>query len=397
MIIKRPSFFFNYSDCCSGAPQASPQPCASDVVSDAYYNMSDVSEANVLGVVPGTNVQRLIKPPVVDGARKAGILMFNPASGKSVFSSAPELLLPRLNPPVEGAVPEFNGSFPFLMVAGPGNGQWQFLAAPTEGQYILQSHNGGFVLVDAGQIPGLNEIADDATYAAKALLLGITVDGDGNATARKLNVIHRRVVVGDIDGDGVAGYKPLGTTEELFHGTARFDTLRVKTQVNVNDAGEPIPGGLDTIVTTGGGAILDAKRVVYSPSAMKYFYAPAVTIQSAIVSTNTGLVTVPSSYGLIPSGHGQVSSAVHNYPKVRIDFKAGLSIPLANNTQVFGIFRDGSLVQEFDNDNLLSVGFSFIDTVTLGAHTYDVRWKRTSGTDQGAMRNSNFLVHSLPE
>lgn len=393
-MIKRPSFFFYPGDCCGASP-AVPQNCVTNIINDGYYSLGEIPAGNILSVAPGTNPQKFLKPAAVDGAKPAAMLMWSPGTGQWVCTITPTMVLPQLNVPASGSTPSFGGSFPRLMVAGPG-GEWQFLGAPTNGRFILESYNGGFVLVDAGQIPGINEIAEDATFAAKGNLLAVVIEDD-EAVTKKLSVIHQRVVVGDVDGDGVTGYKPLGVDEALTHPLADFTTLRVRNIVAVDADGDPIPDGLEQLVTTGPGSITDALRVVYSPSAQRYFFAPAATIQSAIVGANTGLVTIPTSYGLIPSGHGQLTAAMFNYPKVRIDFKGGLSAPAASNTQSFAIFRDGAQIVEFDNDNLLSVGFSYVDTVSLGNHTYDVRWKRTSGTDQAAMRNSNMLLHSLIE
>lgn len=391
-MIKRPSFFFYPGECCGASPTVS-QPCVGNIINDGYYSLGEIPAGNILAVAPGTNPQKFLKPAAVDGSKPAAMLMWSPGTGQWVCTLTPVMLLPQLNVPASGSTPSFGGSFPRLMVAGPG-GEWQFLGAPTDGRFILESYNGGFVLVDAGQIPGMNEIAADATFAAKGNLLAVIME-DGEAVTKKLNVIHKRLVVGDVDGDGLAGYKPIGVSEEVSHPLANFTTLRYRQFTNTNSSGEPLVDGLEQAVVTGGGAVTDGKRVFYSKIHQRFFYAPDATIRSAVVSVNTGNVTIPTSYGLIPSGHGQISSSPYNYTKVMILFNAGMNAAISSNTTSFGIFRDGTLVQEFDNDTNGSVSLAFIDTVALGNHTYDVRWKRTSGSTDASMRNSNMLVTTL--
>lgn len=350
----------------------------------------------MLVVVPGTTAQQFLKP-ANNGTINIPGFVFDKGDGLGVYCEPqPKITLPILNPAVSGNYGNV-ATFQFLLTAtGPADAPWTFVAAPSTGTFIVQAKNGTFSLVDAGQIPGIDQIGAAAGFAEKGSMLVTVRLVDGSYVVKKLKVIDRRVVVGNVDADGNAGYTPLSGTDYLEHPKAKLGEFLSRTFVTLEaDGTTPITNGLELAPAFGVGAIVDAFRVQYSPTAKRFFQAPPHTIASVVVPTNTGLVTVPGAYALIPAGHGAGVTHAYNYSNVRIDFSAGLA-NAAGDTLSFAIFRDGALLQEYDNDNNNTLTLSFIDTtVTAGSHTYDIRWKKTSGTDQVNMRNSMFLIQTL--
>lgn len=386
--------FFNCDCGPSGSSQYRP-PCVATIDSDAYLTLTVIPKGRLLVVSPGTTAQQFMKPAMVGETAVPGFV-FDKGDGLGAYCEPqPKITLPTLNPPVSGVFPP-TGNWQYILTAtGSADAPWTFIAAPSTGTFIVQAKNGTFSLVDAGQIPGIDQIGAAAGFALKGSLLCTVLVGSAYVV-QKLKVVDRRVVVGNVDVDGNAGYTPLSGGDYLEHPKAKLGEFLSRTFVTLEaDNDTPITNGLELALAFGVGAIVDGFRVQYSPTAKRFFQAPAHTIASVVVPTNTGLVTVPSAYALIPGGHGAGVTHSYNYGNVRLDFSAGLA-NAAGDTLSFGIYRDGALLQEYDNDNNNTLTVSYIDTtVTPGSHTYDIRWKRTSGTDQVNMRNSMFLIQTL--
>lgn len=373
------------------------QPCfppdnAAAFANEAYRTLTKTPQGQVLVVALGGNAQQFLSAP--SGTQDA--LLVIGTDGQARGTRTPIINLPVLNAPSGGNYPA-TGSFQYLMVQSSG-GNWQVLAAPTSGKSLLQTNGGSWSFVDAGTIPGLDEVGSSGTTVLKGMIVVITEPTTGNFVLNKLRVANKKVVVGDVDGSGNEGFKTLTDVENLDHPKARHsDTLRVYKFVALDAGGNDVGTGLPQAAVTGMGAIADPKRIVYSPTTNLFYLAPANVVTQNTVSLNSAATAPGSSYSSLPGGHGAGISGTYNYDRVRVDFTAGMNASVSNYTTTFALRRDGVVLFEQDNDHNGTVTLFFIDqNVPYGSHTYDIVWKSTSGSGTGpVIKNSNLVTSTL--
>lgn len=392
--MKRPMMFFTSGDCpCTPSPLHCDPPCTPFVgvtlSDDRYYGLATSAEGQLLLVPKGSNSQHFLKG-------SAGLVGFVIYEDEVVrIKVNPSINLPFMNPAVSGSYP-LPGAFPFIVVGSGNPMQWRQLAAPSTGTYILESVNGSWVLAPGGTIPGLNTIGASPETVLKGGVMMIIEDPDNAGTylVRRLAVIDKRVIVGNVDADtGEQTYGPLSSVVALTHPMGNFPKLYFRTFESLDADGNLISGGLEQAVVTGFGAVTDGIRMWYSPTTRRIYRAPAATHTfSSIGSSATA--TPPVSYTAPPGGHGAGSSAVYNYPDVRIDATFMFT---ADESFTMGLYRDDVLLHEFVNN-------ATIDTFTIfyvdsacppGSHTYSCKWKKNSGTNAVTIRQSLIMTMTL--
>lgn len=356
---------------------------------DRYFSLLTAPRGQLLLVPKGSNAQAFL----TGASGFTGFVMY--ANGEVSLVNAPALTLPVINPAVSSVYPP-PGTFKYLFTGTGEPAAWGMVAAPTTGVFVLQSQNGSFQLVDASSIPGIDQIGQSGTTVAKGGLMMLVNTSGTHYALQRLAVAHRRVVVGDIDGTtGASGYKSIGDTETLFHPTIQTNAFQFKTLQALDSGGNLVSTGLELAAATGSGAVTDGLRLFYSPGAKKLMLSPAQTVNFTQVTTVSASITPPTDFAAMPSGHGGGVSLNYNYANVRIDFQMNTA---ANETLTLGLYRDGILLQQFPATNETTFSFTFVDQGNpLGAHTYDVRWKLTSGSTTGAVviQQSFFLISTL--
>lgn len=375
------------------APSFFP-PNGAIIADNRYFSLLTAPQGQLLLVPKGSNTQAFLK-----GA--AGFRGFVFYAGEEVaLVNAPMLTLPLVNPAVSGAFPATGATFPYIMVGTGDPAAWQMVHAPTAGSWMIQANGGVFSLVDAGTIPGMDTIGGSPSTVLKGGLTMIVENpaGSGHYTLKRMAVVAGHTIVGDVDEFGVQGFKVLGDTQPLKHPISEFQELRFNHLVALDDTGTVL-SELPLASMFGVGSIADPTRLVYSPANKKIYKAPATTVVVTNVPTNLAAAggNITASYANIPGGHGAGISGVFNFRTVRVDFNAAMTSGAASNTQSFGVFRDGILLQEFDNDIATQVSLVYIDQACpFGSHTYDVRWKRVTGTANVGMRYSYLTVATVP-
>lgn len=358
------------------------------IADDRYLSLDGSSSLRLLGVQLGGNTQTYLTAPTENGQ---GFVVIG-ADGQARVEDEPALTLPALT-----AVGDTQPSWKSLMVATGSNPMtWKQVPAPASGTYQVLVANGSYTLSDAGTLPGLNQVGALGTVP-KADIIGILPGSDpGEFVSRRIAVTHGRVLVGDVDEDGVSGYKALASTAFLEHPKAAFPMFRFNTLEWVDGGGVVDPDGIPQAATSGPGAISDGELMVYSSDTKRAYRAPARALYQNNVSTNVVSASIGSSYDDIPGGHGAGAPRVYNYPDVVIAFNAGMAGIVSGVKVSFAIVRDGAVIHESDNDKNENVSFVYVDTgVAVGTHTYEIHWKRTAGSDPFDIRNSNFVVFAL--
>lgn len=395
--MKRPSFFlghFGYPGGCA-CPQVGNDtpiiPPTGAVLSDnRYFTLTQAAAGQMLVVPKGSNVQSFLTAGV--GVR--GFAFY--AAGEFTVEPAPALTLPLLNPLVSGSHPAPPG-FKYIMAGTGDPADWRHVAAPTAGTWVLQSQNGSFLLVDASSIPGIDVIGASGVTTIKGGLMMLINLTPTTYALRRLAVSHNRVVVGDIDPvSGESGYKALPDASPLTHPIASFLNLRVREFIGLDGSGNMIAGGLEDAAVTGLGAVTDGKSVFYSTVNKRFFFRPPQTFNFTQNTTTSASTAYTSTFAAMPAGHGDGQSLNYNYPKVRIDFSMSTT---AQESITLGLYRDGTLLQEFPFKTDYDVSFFYVDVANpLGAHTYDVRWRATTGvtaTSPGIIEQSSFMIQTL--
>lgn len=347
----------------------------------------------LIGVPSGSKCQAFLVPATVDSLPIRGFL-FDDGSGLGSFiTNQPQITLPLLNPAVSSAHPA-TGTWKYLIIGGGSDpSPWLMMAAPTAGSYIVQTENGVFKLVEAGSIPGLDAVGASAVFVPKAHVLGLVEVSPGEFAARKIAVQHQRVLVGDVDGGGIAGYKALGVGEQLAHPIGNLNQFFCRTFTTLDGSGNAIPDGLELAATFGVGAIGDLRRINYSPANKRFFLAPARTLTTLSVSSASASTSPPVSYDLMPGGHCAPAAVTLNSPNVRIEAQISFT---ATETMGLGLFRDGVLIEErivtVTNDPYVY----FIESAApLGSHTYSIRWKRITGSTATIISRSVMSITTL--
>lgn len=397
-MIKRPSFFFSQGDCgCNGVgmqlqtAMAVCPPTGARVTDDRYLTLVGSSHGKALVVPNGSNSQTFLTSDF------AGFAFYR--DGEITVVKDPQLTMTLLNPAVSGSYPIPSG-FKYLAGATGDPAEWRHIAAPTAGRWIMQSVNGQWVLTDAGSLPGLQDIGNNGTTAVQGgvmLLVNSGTDDDPVWVIRRLAVVDKRVIVGQIDEDtGAGSYRALPGGTFLEHPKARFTTLQSRTYATLDADGDPITDGIEQAVVTGAGAITDPTRVVYSPTTLRFYKEPVRTVATTNVPTNGTSTVPPTSYALMPSGHGAGQNLQYNYAKVMVAFTATMSSGATSDVIQFGVFRDGVLLQEFENDDQRKVTIIYVDLACpYGPHTYDIRWKKSSGSTAVIISNSYLTVQTI--
>lgn len=402
MIRRRPSFYFAHGDCGCSGPQTYGRtqtgcdtglvPATGAIIADNRYFSLPTSQTGQLLLVPkGSNAQHFLSAP------NEGFVFFG--SMGAYVEKEPKLSLPQLNPAVSGVHPE-PPTFKMLVV---GNGatpaQWLHVVAPSSGSYILQAKDGAFQMVDAGTIPGINQVGSEAGSASLGMPLVLVEDEDkpGTYIVRKLQIIHDRLYQGFVDPDsGHTGVRPIPTTAQAKHPRGHFMELQLGTYEQVGPLGNIIPGGMEQAIATGSGAIADGHLVWYSPANKKFYKIPQQTRSFRFRNTVDTFASIPAGYQALPGGHLVSENPITiNYPTVRIDGQVSFG---GDERATFGLHRDGILIQEFTVNNTTDCTMFYVEEgLPLGPHYWEFRWKKNgSGSGGGNVRFSSVMVTTLP-
>lgn len=380
-------FFFACSE-CSGAPVTTPPACGlTGIEDDRFLTLIPSPRLKLLGLVTGSKQLSLLKGAFLSTVPLAGFV-FDDGTGQGQYvEPAPKITLPLL----------VGTTFKQLIVGtGAAASEWKMLTAPTTGDYILKVTGGNWSLVDAGQIPGLSDIGASTTIAPKGVVVAIvqtSTSGPAVYALQKLAIVNKRVLVGDTTG--TAGYRVLLDTEALEHPIGKHTALQIRTLETLDNAGSPIVGGLEQALTSGASAITDATALIYSPAVKRLFKAPPHLYNYAGVAAPSASGTPTTSYVVLPGGHAAGASLAFNYPNVRIDCFIRFSLATANVS--FALFRDGTQVFEWPLKAGQSANLTYIDKgVTLGAHTYDIRYKQGTAAVACAIVFSSLTIQTLP-
>lgn len=303
-MIHRPMLFFTACGCPSSsipcaAPAPTCDPCGTAIIqNDLYYTLTSAPKGKLLIVVPGTNSQAFLTT--------ARGFLFDDGSGLGVQpTQTPQVTLPILNPAVSGNHPA-TGTFKFMFAGSNGDpSAWNFLAAPTAGEYMVQSEGGVWKLVDVGTIPGLTGVGASATFAPIGQVLSLveTSEGSGEYVVRKLKSFDERPIVGVDDDDGT-GIRSLPLDKRLTHPFAFFGEMSVFKFVPSDAAGEPL-GELPELPE----GVTDAKRMLYS-AAQKKIFRPSTGIsddgiqlkEGVTASLATGSFHIIADFGTVATG-----------------------------------------------------------------------------------------------
>jgi hypothetical protein len=317
--------------------------------------------------------------------------------GEIAVTKAPTLTLPIHNP-VEGDVTPEPEPFDYLTIGiGADPTAWKHVAAPNEGVWTVGVEAGKFVFKAAGTIPGLNDIgaSEDTVAGGGLLMIDEHPDDSGEYRLVRLEVADNRVVAGYVVVEtGESGYRPIPDDVYLEHPKAKFVELLCRTFGSLDTSGNELSGGFEQASVTGAGAVTDGVALIYSPASKRLYKAPAHTRAFYEgLAPMASAEAVPSTPGVIPSGHGVGNSIAFRYPTVLIDFSIGYG---AVENVILVLYKDGVQVKEFPTASTTFNSFSYIDTVTLGNHTYDVRWKRPGAAVNAKVEFSRLLIATLP-
>lgn len=387
--MKRPMFFFACPTECIGAPAPDgtcpPNPFFED---DRFLGLAAANRTRIIGVVSGAKSISFLRGALIATVPVPGFVFDDAAGPGQYVEPAPKLNLPALAA-VAGVF-----SFRYLHVGTSATlSEWKQLMAPVSGEFILKVTGGNFTLVDAGQIPGLNDIGASLSTITKGTLLGLTVVSPGVYTLTKFDVSNNRPIVGDTSG--TAGFKQLADADFLIHPKARFTTFQCRTFETLDNAGSAIVGGIEQALTTGASAVTDAIQMIYTPTLKRIMKAPARVFSFTENRTTTTTATPTSSYAPMPGGHGIAPALDINYPNVRIDVLVQFSNELANQT--LALYKDGSLLYEWSYEKGCAQSLTYFDTgVTLASHTYDVRWKQGSAAVSSIIKYTSMAITTVP-
>lgn len=394
--MKLPSFFFSQGDCgCSTSSRQYDRPVCpptgARVTDDRYFSLALASRGQALVVPKGSNSQTFLTGDF------SGFVFFG--DGEVSVKKDVQLTLTLLNPSVSGNYP-VPGGFKYITGATGDPAEWRHIAAPSTGRWIMQSVNGQWVLTDAGSIPGIQDIGNSGLTVTQGSVMMLVNSGTDEApiwVVRRLAVADKRVIVGQIDGDtGEATFHTLPVGTYLEHPKAKLTEFLCRTFATLDADGNAISGGIEQAVVTGAGSISDPTKMVYSPATKRIYQAPPGTLAVTNVPDNGTSTTITTSYVALPSGHGAGISKQYNYPTVRVDFFGTMNSGTASSVIVFGVFRDGTLLQEIVNDDQRKIAFCFVDQACpYGIHSYEIRWKKTSGTPVVIISNSYLTVQTI--
>jgi hypothetical protein len=382
--MKIPTRFWTHDDCgCSpsyGVSHPVVAPTGARVCDDKYFGLMSSTDGQLLVIPPGSNCQAYLKG--ADGIR--GFITYE--NGTVRIDAAPRINMPVINPPVSGNTPA-TGGFKYLLVgSGADPTNWQMLSAPTDGEFQVIAKGGAFGFVDAGQIPGINTVGASAANTTKGNLLVVVESAPDEFTVRKLSVIHGRLIVGDVDSEGVAGYKVLPSTDFLEHPKARFEEVHAQQFVQLDDDNNPIIGGIPELPVEGVGAITDAVLAVYSPTQKLFYRAPDRTKERVASSAD---VQVPDNGAWqAMNGHCTIDDVQFNYPDFMVSATVRSSIDnnsgnAADYNMDFGLFIDGALDYTWlikgAKDNSMH---RMVKGLAIGNHTVEIRVRKTAVAQQ---------------
>jgi hypothetical protein len=380
---------------------ADPAAGAEALICDPkYYNLGSIVKVRMLGVALGGNCQQYLKPSV---AGRRGFV-FMDTDGQVYVEHEPKLTLPFHNPAVDGVYPTPAG-FPYLQIGvGPDPIVWKHLVAPSVGELALVSINGQFLLRDVTSGSGNTAVCSSGATIDKVSLFGCIdtgeLDDDDNPiyALRKLTVTHNRVLVGDIDGLGVTGYKQLEDTDHLLHPLAVFPDLKAGTYQQTTAADPDNP----SLLETGGMLVNDPatdNTVVlcgYSPTTNKFSRLAARTKEMLDVNAD---VAVADSGAYVEMGtHCKLENKVFNYP----DFFISAMIRVANDAPDnfdgidFGLFIDGVQVHTWDVKGKPDATLSLLyEGISIGTHTVAIRFRQTSAPGNSTIKYSNTSLFTV--
>lgn len=370
---------------------------STDPICDSrYFALAAANKLRLLGVTLGSDCQLFL------GSDYPGFA-FMGADSQIFISKQPQLSLPSFNTPT-GEVYPVGGGFSQLIIAnGADPATWYFLTAPSTGDYVLSVEAGEFRLKSPGSAAAQTAVcsADNSVTKGNIVLCKKTgEDGDGNPIygLKKLAVLDKHVLVGDVDGGtGEVGYKALPSDETLQHELAEFEDLKagMYRQFDV-DTGNTETGGMNVGVSFGGSdPVTDLEIVMYSITTNRFYRAPARVRES--VSNPSVVACADNGTFVSMSGHALFAGKTFNYPDFMIFAEIGLLQTDPDYSDIdFGLFIDGILVYTWDvhgsTDNTLS---HLYKGVALGVHTVEIRIKQAAKSGSLSVIESNADLISV--
>lgn len=384
---------------------ADPASGAQALICDPkYYNLGTILKMRLLGVPLGGSCQMFLKGPVLSPPNPRGFV-FMDSDGQVYVENEPKLTLPFLNPAVEGVYPR-PGGFAYLQVGvGPDPITWKHLVAPSAGEWSLQSVNGVWQLRDITSGSGNTAVcANNATTPKGMLVCCIDtgdLDEDDNPiyALRKLAVSHQRLIVGDVDDDGVTGYKQLAADEYLRHELAVFPDLKVGSYQQTVDAS---PDNETTLEADGMKVQIpvDADPVVlcgYNPTTHKFERLAERTKEA--MTMDGDVVVADSGAYVTMGGHAKFTNVQFNFP----DFYFSCGLRVANDDATprydginYGLFIDGVQVHTWDVKGSKDAALALIyKGIPIGVHTVEVRFLQTAGAGVTSIKYSNANIFTV--
>jgi hypothetical protein len=412
-------FFFGSSDCCGGTSQTgnatplNPLPVEGSLIcDDRYLTLPSVPRGKALVVASGSNCQTFL------GGDTSGIVSYDAQTGEIVVAGLggdnPEangltVELDPINPKVAGAFPTDGFDFKYLVGAGPLDGtvpSWFFAAAPTFHSWLLASIDGRWKLIDAGSIPGINQVGNLPAVDSGRLVViyesGVDQGGQPAYTMRMLSVVNNRVLIGVISG-GVSSYRQITDPETLEHTIIKATALlqaRAFEELDLN--GVPFNGGLPILVTTGIGAVSDSVIALYSP-ATKSFHRMPPPVREA-VDYDVEVAVADDSQWHTMGGHCTITAAFQN-PNFFVSACIRSQTKNPGNGDIegdynmqFGLFIDGVISFWWQikggKDNSLT---RLVKGVAVGvSHTVDIRVNKDPvSLEHLVIKTSNMDVFSV--
>lgn len=385
-MLKLPQKFFATSDdCCS-----TPDPGCLPVCNSRFLTLATADTLQIFGLPPGGQCMGKLT-----SADKGFVVSLGAGNGHAILETP--------NWPItdQGADgDDVPNPWPYLIgMVGSGDAvNWRQIHAPATGSYRVESEDGNFKLVDATNIPGISGVCEAATTVAMVQMFGcystdLTVE-EPEYFLKKLSTPADRPLVGFEDVNGNEWVRALPEDQYFTHPLAEFGELRVTTLIQLDNAGDPIAGGIEVLDRT---AVADAVLGYYSPGNQKFYRSPA-HVRDVETQTASQAVVLGGAYVTI-TGHLQPGSLTFNHPNVRVSWSAMFED--AENSD-FGLYMDGALQFEWRFADTASPaaqlsfsGSTILTGLAIGNHTFDIRVKGTSGA--AVVNWSSMAVETLSD
>lgn len=381
---------------------ADPAAGATALICDPkYYTLGQIVKVRLIGVALGGNCQQYLKPAV---AGRRGFVFID-SDGQAYVEHEPKLTLPFLNPSVEGLFP-VPGGWDYLQVGvGPDPISWKHLVAPTVGEYALQSRNGVFLLRDVTAGSGNTAVCSSASTADKINITGcidtgeLDDDDEPIFALRKLSVTHGRLVIGDIDGLGVTGYRQLPADEYLEHPLGVIADFKAGTYQQTTAADPDNPALLETDGMLINDPATDDTVVLVGWSPVSHKFSRLAERVKENMVMDADIIVADSGAFVTMGGHAKFEDVQFNYP----DFFFSCDLRVANddappnyNAIDYGLFIDGVQVHTWDvkgsKDATLTVLYKGI---AIGEHTVEVRFRQSAAAGVTTIKYSSATMFSV--